>query len=209
MEDLKAEALSLEEQKRIGAAIQISDAQAKAKDSQPLFSPNVRTASPEEELAELKAERDRPRAIAVEGDADFNERRDCDRILAAGTVAVIGNVEVRLLRPVPAMAEAFRDEAIFAESLAHAGAGLGPNTPYLRNRYNGSGAKVGVNEDHPLNKLDARIAELELEVDARAKAKAAAEEEAKAAAAPPIATEPVVEPVDVRASAPSDESKQG
>jgi hypothetical protein len=181
MEDPKAEELSAAEQAKV------DDGTA----------PVARAASPEEkELADLKAQRagflTAPEFIDDEPNPMFIAWRDCDRILAAGTVALIAGVEVRLLKDSPVMAPLFRDEAVFVEHLADSGnrQSFGVNVEHLRNRYNGSGAKIGVNEDHPLNRLDARIAELELEVAAQAQAAAELEATKKAEAAKPLPIEP-------------------
>ena len=116
--------------------------------------------APQTELESLIGIRDRSTAFA-----------DYDRILAAGTPVVIAGVECRLISSVPVRAPEFRDEAVFAEHLSQVG-GLAANASGLRNRYNGNGALVGVNEEHGLNQLDARIAELEKEAEARAQAAA-------------------------------------
>jgi hypothetical protein len=208
MEEPHSESLSATEQARVSAAIQLSGERVKAAIAEADLNPIIRAASPEEELDERKRMRDgigadrQPELIDGEPNPEFIDFRDCDRILAAGTIALIGNVEFRILRDTPCMAPEFRDEAIFAESLAHGGKGLAVNAAGLRNRYNGNGAKVGVNEDHPLNKLDARIAELELEVAARAKAAAEIEKAKKEEEAKPL---PIA---DVRASAPQPEAPQ-
>ncbi len=75
-----------------------------------------------EELANLKAIRDsapEPEHLADgEPNRNFIAYRDCDRILARGTVVEVGGVKCRLLVDAPVMAPEFREEAVFAESLA-------------------------------------------------------------------------------------------
>jgi hypothetical protein len=127
------------------------------------------------ELAALKAERDQaPQPEFLEDgqpNPEFIPMRDCDRILDKGLIVKIDGVPCRLLEDVPVMSATFRDEAVFVEHVAEAGAGLAAIAPRLRGRYNGSGARIGINEDHPLNVRDARIAELEAEAEAEAQAK--------------------------------------
>lgn len=180
------EALSAEEPKRIEP---ITEAQPKAEESPARLTPEA------QELSNLKATRDgrtyEPELIDGEENPKFVPFRDCDRPLAAGTVVQIAGVDVRLLSDVAAMAPEFRDEAVFAEHLAETGnaKSFAVNAVHMRNRYNGSGANIGVNEDHPLSKLDARIAELELIVAAQAAAeieKAKQEEAATSLPAEPI-----------------------
>jgi hypothetical protein len=171
------ERLSPAEEARVSAAIQLSEEQAQenaSTEQPPVESDEDRLArdigdaaaeqSPQSELAYLIEERDRyaqRMAVKLAADhEDFHPYVDCDRILAAGTPVVISGVECRLLTDCPVLAPEFRDEAVFAEHLSQVG-GLGANASGLRRRYNGNGALLGLNEEHPLNKLDARIAELE------------------------------------------------
>ena len=112
-----------------------------------------------------------PRRENLEALIAFRDRaRDFDALLLAGTTVDVGGVPCRLLSNVPVEAATFRDEAIFAEHLALTPGNIGANAANLRNRYDGSGRAVGVNEDHGLNALDAEIARLEEAIAADEKA---------------------------------------
>jgi hypothetical protein len=135
--------------------------------------------SKEAGLEHLKEQRDsynprKARRVLVD-DPDFSPYQDCDAIFAAGTKVLLSGVTVILLIDVPVEAPTLRDDAVLAEHLAESG-NIGVNAGFLRGRYNGNGALVGVNESHPLNRLDAQIEALQLEVDERAARRAEAED---------------------------------
>jgi hypothetical protein len=189
------ERLPDEECARVSAAIQISEEQAKAAENQPNGDESKEERLPEHEalddyyqaqddaasllglqarLADLKAHRDRQRL--PEDDEGFIPYRDCDRVLGPGTIVKINGVPCRLLLHSPVIAETFRDEAVFAQSLAAAADGsLAANAEGLRNLYNRNGVAIGVNEAHSHNRLGAEIAKLEQKM----------KELEEAAAAPP------------------------
>lgn len=113
-------------------------------------------------LAELVAHRDRQ--PLQESDEDFHPYRDGDRVLSPGTIVRINGIPCRLLAHVPVIAPEFRDEAVFAESLAAADAGLAANAEGLRRVYNRNGKAIGINESHGSNRLDAEIADLKKQI---------------------------------------------
>ena len=158
---------------RTAAEAAADDAAAKAMFDGEEFAARQRAnETPEQELERLKEARDSTQTANdrlvpyYEGDhmAAFE---NCDRILAPGTVVQLAGVDVQLSTPTAAIAPSFKDEQVFAEHLAHAGAtaSFAANLPYFRNRYNANAALLGINPEHPHNIREARIAELEKEIE--------------------------------------------
>lgn len=97
-------------------------------------------------------------------DPEFNPYIDCDRLLGAGTVVMIGGVPCELLDDAPIRSVTFQDEAVFVEHLVQHPSNLAMNAAGLRQRYNQNGAMIGRNDDHPYNRLADEIARLEAEL---------------------------------------------
>lgn len=125
----------------------------------------------EREYRRTAAEQPRP----SEKDEDFSPFRDCDRILAAGSVVHVDGIPCRLLVNAPVVCASFRDERQFVDHLISDDANFKANAPYLRKVYNRAGKPLGDNPQHPEVRSAIRIAEVEAQIAAAAAAPEKAE----------------------------------
>lgn len=140
-----------------------ADAQAK-KDAAAAIQQKPET--PEAELKRLIDDRDSApakRRIIVVGDRTMSDWPGAhDQVLAAGTRLQLHGAEVVLQAQVPVECPEIRGEEVFVDHLVAAHpSNLAANAAYFVNRYNSNGAIIGLNDEHPVNVRNARIADLE------------------------------------------------